>query len=391
MQNQGSPQPAAEGGYPSSLFSAPPPDDLKCSICMDVLRDPVQVCSEHHTYCRGCINRWKGGGRTTCPECRAPFSKDEPARVLKNIIEKLEVRCSHACGDPSNTGGSGATDSSSSSSCDGDVPADTAADDGHQHKKRRQEEAVTSSAPAAFCEWTGQVREYEAHMAACPFVEVSCPFADAGCAFRAARGDMDAHRAHLLMLMTTVAVVEAESVSVRAECAAVRAEIESMREKIASLEEDSSSLQRYMSILHTTGEAEVGVEWVSSFTFPATDQYGEFTYTGQIRAGRCHGFGRASWATVRLATRRLKTYDGQWKEGNWCGRGVFRHSNGDSFDGQWVEDKKHGQGVFRCANGDREEGRWVGEKRQGKFIFTKAGTRYERMYEDNIMTSETLA
>jgi hypothetical protein len=96
------------------------------------------------------------------------------------------------------------------------------------------------------------------------------------------------------------------------------------------------------------------------------------------------------------------------------GRGVFRHSNGDSFDGQWVDDMKHGQvkhpflhpvhpylhpspylhphkGVFRCANGDREEGRWVGEKRQGKFIFTTAGTRYERMYEDNIMTSETLA
>ncbi|KAJ1404714.1 hypothetical protein B484DRAFT_457230 [Ochromonadaceae sp. CCMP2298] len=335
-EKQGSEQP--EGGYPYDMFVTLPPDDLKCSICMEILRDPVQVCSQQHVYCDCCISQWKTEF-TGCPECRAPFIDMQPARLARNMILQLEVRC----------------------------PEDEA------------------------CGWTGQLQDTAAHVAACPFVEVSCPFADAGCAFRAARGDMDAHRAHLLMLMTTVAVVEAESVSVRAECAAVRAEIESMREKIASLEEDSSSLQRYMSILHTTGEAEVGVEWVSSFTFPATDQYGEFTYTGQIRAGRCHGFGRASWATVRLATRRLKTYDGQWKEGNWCGRGVFRHSNGDSFDGQWVEDKKHGQGVFRCANGDREEGRWVGEKRQGKFIFTKAGTRYERMYEDNIMTSETLA
>eukprot|EP00601_Ochromonadales_sp_CCMP2298_P031327 CAMPEP_0173346854 /NCGR_PEP_ID=MMETSP1144-20121109/12797_1 /TAXON_ID=483371 /ORGANISM="non described non described, Strain CCMP2298" /LENGTH=300 /DNA_ID=CAMNT_0014294211 /DNA_START=136 /DNA_END=1034 /DNA_ORIENTATION=- len=285
----------SSGGYPTSIFLAPPPDDLKCTICMEVLRDPLQVCSDQHTYCRTCFASWRS--HETCPECRAPFSREEPARIIKNLIDQLDVRCPNAC------------------------------------------------------EWTGHLNDCEAHMAACPCLEVSCPFADAGCAFRAARGDMDAHRAHLLMLMTTVAVVEAESVSVRAECAAVRAEIESMREKIASLEEDSSSLQRYMSILHTTGEAEVGVEWVSSFTFPATDQYGEFTYTGQIRAGRCHGFGRASWATVRLATRRLKTYDGQWKEGNWCGRGVFRHSNGDSFDGQWVEDKKHGQGVFRCANG----------------------------------------
>ncbi|KAJ1393288.1 hypothetical protein B484DRAFT_439352, partial [Ochromonadaceae sp. CCMP2298] len=235
MQNQGSQNSAAEGGYPCGLFLAPPQDDLKCSICI----------------------------------------KDESARILKNMIEKLEVRCSHACGDPSNTGGSGATDSSSSSSCDGDVPADTAADDGHQHKKRRQEEAVTSSAPAAFCEWTGQVREYEAHMAACPFVEVSCPFSDAGCAFRAARRDMGAHSvnmgAHFLVLMSTVAQVKADN--------------EAMRGKVSSVEQDSSSLQRYVTILHASGEeaAAGGLEWVSSRVVPE-EEYEEdetFTYTGQ--------------------------------------------------------------------------------------------------------------
>jgi hypothetical protein len=79
------------------------------------------------------------------------------------------------------------------------------------------------------------VRDYEAHVAACPFVEVCCPFSDSRCAFRAARRDMGVHSsnmgAHSLMLMSFTAVNEA------------------MKRRIAALEEDSSSLQRYVSIL----------------------------------------------------------------------------------------------------------------------------------------------
>ncbi|XP_065450247.1 RING finger protein 112-like isoform X2 [Chrysemys picta bellii] len=53
-------------------------EDVTCSICLDVLDDPVSIeCS--HNFCRGClVAHWRGvsawGPR--CPECRAPCSRD---------------------------------------------------------------------------------------------------------------------------------------------------------------------------------------------------------------------------------------------------------------------------------------------------------------------------
>eukprot|EP00601_Ochromonadales_sp_CCMP2298_P000067 CAMPEP_0173180936 /NCGR_PEP_ID=MMETSP1141-20130122/7001_1 /TAXON_ID=483371 /ORGANISM="non described non described, Strain CCMP2298" /LENGTH=317 /DNA_ID=CAMNT_0014103859 /DNA_START=105 /DNA_END=1058 /DNA_ORIENTATION=- len=299
----------SSGGYPTSIFLAPPPDDLKCTICMEVLRDPLQVCSDQHTYCRTCFASWRS--HETCPECRAPFSREEPARIIKNLIDQLDVRCPNAC------------------------------------------------------EWTGHLNDCEAHMAACPCLEVSCPFVDAGCAFRAARRDMDDHSgdmgAHFLLLMTTVA-------QVKAEC--------------ASIKTDSSSLQLYVSILQPSGDAG-DREWVSSRTFPAAEEYEESTYTGQMRGGKFHGFGRLSSATG-------KSYDGQWKEGKKCGQGLYKWSDGDSYEGHFKDGGLHGQGVFKHSNGEILEGTWRDCKKQGGFVFTKAdGTRYKSFYKNGTMTRET--
>jgi hypothetical protein len=174
--------------------------------CARVQRDPVHVCSEDkHIYCRGCIDRWKTTCiPTTCPICRALLSREESATKERDEILLLGVRCPHAgCCDSGSGSGSGSGSSR-------DVAAD--AEDGHQHKKTRQDDG---SLPATSCGWTGPLQDYEAHVAVCPFVEIACPFAEAGCAFRAARRDMGSHRsdaaAHLLLLMTTVAGVKAES------------------------------------------------------------------------------------------------------------------------------------------------------------------------------------
>jgi hypothetical protein len=251
-------QDCQQGGYPCDMFVTPPPDDLKCSICMEVLKDPLQVCSEQHNYCRGCIGQWKGGG---CPGCRAPISTEQPARLARNMILHLEVRCSQAC------------------------------------------------------EWTGPFQDREIHAAACPLVEVPCPFADAGCGFRAARRDMGAHSsdaiAHIILLTTAFAAVKAECASVKGESAAIKAQR-------AATKSDISSLQHYLSILHTPRE-EAG-EWVSSLTVPAATGHEEFTYTGQMRGGARHGFGRASYS----GTGTYVSYDGQWREDKKCGQGITR-------------------------------------------------------------------
>jgi hypothetical protein len=194
-----------DSGYPSSMFVSPPAEVLECHICFDILRDPVQVCATH-TYCNGCITEWKDTNNT-CPECRVPTSRWETNRMVKIMIEELQVRCPHAACDgcPNSGGGdsgstitSGSRSSSSSSSSSIIIDLTAEADDGHKDKKRR--------AAATSCDWTGQLKDRELHIAVCPFVEVPCPYAESGCTTRAPRGEMAAHcgdtALHLSLLMS---------------------------------------------------------------------------------------------------------------------------------------------------------------------------------------------
>ncbi|KAG7490250.1 E3 ubiquitin-protein ligase TRIM39-like [Solea senegalensis] len=64
-------------------------EDLCCSICQEVFRDPVLLsCS--HSFCKDCVKLWWRDRPTPdCPVCKRRSSKDEPPcnRVLKNLCE----------------------------------------------------------------------------------------------------------------------------------------------------------------------------------------------------------------------------------------------------------------------------------------------------------------
>uniref|UniRef100_A0A8C3H7K5 RING-type domain-containing protein n=1 Tax=Chrysemys picta bellii TaxID=8478 RepID=A0A8C3H7K5_CHRPI len=67
--------------------------DVTCSICLDVLNDPVSIeCG--HNFCRGCLSiHWSevsAQGRR-CPECRAPCSGGRmiPDTRVKSLVEKF--------------------------------------------------------------------------------------------------------------------------------------------------------------------------------------------------------------------------------------------------------------------------------------------------------------
>ncbi|XP_041849704.1 finTRIM family, member 67 [Melanotaenia boesemani] len=89
--------------YPSCVFSTMAQaglvldkDQFNCSICLDVLRDPVTIpCG--HSYCSGCIqNYWDQDdflGVFVCPQCRQSFNpRPVLARntMLADVVEKFK-------------------------------------------------------------------------------------------------------------------------------------------------------------------------------------------------------------------------------------------------------------------------------------------------------------
>ncbi|CAM4580866.1 unnamed protein product [Caretta caretta] len=68
-------------------------EDVTCSICLDVLKDPLSIeCG--HNFCRGCLSaHWSqiSAQGHRCPECRAPCSGDRmiPDTHVKNLAEKI--------------------------------------------------------------------------------------------------------------------------------------------------------------------------------------------------------------------------------------------------------------------------------------------------------------
>ena len=63
--------------------------ELECVICLDVPKEDVFSCTEHHILCSGC----KQQGLLRCPICRQDFVMSPPTRnrIAKIIIQKLLI------------------------------------------------------------------------------------------------------------------------------------------------------------------------------------------------------------------------------------------------------------------------------------------------------------
>ncbi|XP_047071341.1 U-box domain-containing protein 16-like [Lolium rigidum] len=66
-----------------------PPQDFRCPISLDLMRDPV-VSSSGQTYDRESITRWFGAGKSTCPKTGQVLTNLElvPNKALKNLISR---------------------------------------------------------------------------------------------------------------------------------------------------------------------------------------------------------------------------------------------------------------------------------------------------------------
>ena len=71
-------------------------DYLICSICTDVVKEPIQTPQCDHIFCRECIMQWLGGGNRTCPVDRQLVTSDSLKalnRMAKQSLNKLVIRC----------------------------------------------------------------------------------------------------------------------------------------------------------------------------------------------------------------------------------------------------------------------------------------------------------
>ncbi|XP_005105312.2 E3 ubiquitin-protein ligase NRDP1 [Aplysia californica] len=83
-------------GVDTDRFVSQVNDGLLCSICRDVLEEPLQAPCEH-AFCRACIQGWLVN-ECTCPEDRQPlFLSDlRPLfRYMRNDLDRLQLHCQY--------------------------------------------------------------------------------------------------------------------------------------------------------------------------------------------------------------------------------------------------------------------------------------------------------
>ena len=89
---------ARERGHEEDHFELPVNENLKCSICLNVLNNPKSCRNNQHYFCFGCIGQHLENSHT-CPECMeelTPATLVEPPRVLLNMILALRIKCNHS-------------------------------------------------------------------------------------------------------------------------------------------------------------------------------------------------------------------------------------------------------------------------------------------------------
>lgn len=97
-------------GVDANRFPGPVDEEFKCSICLNVLENPVHgTCG--HVFCRLCIMTWLESGSQsrsghrrlrvlgTCPVDRQTLHQDdliEAALPFKALLSRLKIRCDYA-------------------------------------------------------------------------------------------------------------------------------------------------------------------------------------------------------------------------------------------------------------------------------------------------------
>jgi hypothetical protein len=86
-------------GYDDSRFEKAVDAHFHCSICYNVLKEPMMCKNNEHIFCRGCITEHLTVNSHTCPECNEDLTVEtlrRAPRVLTNYLSELKVKCDYS-------------------------------------------------------------------------------------------------------------------------------------------------------------------------------------------------------------------------------------------------------------------------------------------------------
>ena len=82
-------------------------------------------------------------------------------------------------------------------------------------------------------------------------------------------------------------------------------------------------------------------------------------------------------------------YEGEFKGGLLCGRGIYYYRNGDRYEGEFRNDMKQGFGAYYYSNGDRYTGEFKSDMKEGKGSFVlHNGEKYVGDVRNDAMTGK---
>lgn len=72
-------------------------DDITCSICQNLMINPVMCMNCMNIYCKKCIEKWKNKGGTCPNHCKEYNFRDVIEK--NNHITKFKFKCIRGCGE----------------------------------------------------------------------------------------------------------------------------------------------------------------------------------------------------------------------------------------------------------------------------------------------------
>ena len=86
-------------GYDDSRFEKAIDNHFHCSICYNVLKDPMMCRNNEHIFCRCCITEHLTVNSHTCPECKEELTVDtlrRAPRLVTNYLSELKIKCDYS-------------------------------------------------------------------------------------------------------------------------------------------------------------------------------------------------------------------------------------------------------------------------------------------------------